>query len=374
MKHVILLIVLIMAGLACNQAILNNNTSLYGIEHSHEMLSEVITPLLDDPVAGYVVISKSALEYADIKTARGDQSGPKSIVAFDIERFDYHTPNSEGGDRYYHWGSPLICREVIADHGDVVEVWTLDPDEDPEKLGHGTLGADYIYKLKTFVRKIDLVPVLGSEYELQFEDQTRIKLEPGVAIGIPWGANNNNRAISVQHLHFEFPIPDSLLTLSYQPTIRNLSDLDGKRMLNESALLFLNDKPFCTVAEIRDDRLRTPVSYKKIGDYYLVELVENGIHMTLKTNLDLVQPYIPKIERPILTNKYENPPKWYYRISAGTPVYWEDGTLAGEVRQYFGHQSTIPPGDSFYCETMAELFDHMALCFKLSDIDVVENE
>jgi hypothetical protein len=340
----------------------------------HKNLSDLTSALLSEKVSGYVLIANAALEYSSAQKALADASVSKSIVEFDTERLDHHTPASFGGERFHHWGSPLVCRAVIKDHGDVVEVSTLDSDGDPERPGHGIRGADYIYELKTFVRKADLVPVLGSTYQNLFEDNTMIRLDPGVAVGIPWGADLTQRAISVQQLHFAFSIPDSLLALSYQPKMKVLQQTDEKLMLKADAVLLLNGNKLCRVSEIRDTKLRTPNTYQKSGSYSMVELSNLGIHLTLLTDGILVNPYVPKIDRPVLTKRYDIPPRWYYSIQEGTPVFWEDGKSAGMVMQFFSFQSEIAPGHSTWCEVMPELFKNEQLCFKLSDIEIIDNE
>jgi hypothetical protein len=110
-------------------------------------------------------------------------------------------------------------------------------------------------------------------------------------------------------MHFEFYIPDSLLALSYQPKIHQLKDLKGQMMLDENANLLLNGKLFCPVSEIRKTRLRTPIKHVENGEKHLVELVANGIKLTLQTDRDLVNNYEPNIDRPTLTPKYETPPR-----------------------------------------------------------------
>ena len=67
------------------------------IETSHDRLSDVVHSLLETEVRGYVVISKSALEYSSIQMAREDKTEPKAIVKFDVNRFDHHTPKNIGG-------------------------------------------------------------------------------------------------------------------------------------------------------------------------------------------------------------------------------------------------------------------------------------
>ena len=355
-----------------NQTIEHKEPESIEINNFHKNLSETVVELLDEPVAGYVVITKSALEYSSVEKAREDLSNPKPIARFDTDNVHLHTPLSEKNEKLYNWGSPLTCRKIVADHGDIVEVSTLD--DEPEKLGHGGLGADYLFRLTTFVRKIDLVPVLAVPYKIEFEDKTLIEFDPGVAVGIPWNSDETKRAISIQEMHFEFSIPDSLLALSYQPTLRELLDVEGHKMLDEKANLLLNGKQFCPVSEIRTTRLRTPVKLTKNGDATLVELVANGIKLTLQTDHDLVKPYEPNIDRPTLTPKYKTPPRWYYRIQEETPVYWEDGQIAGSVRQFFGSQSEVAPGDSTWCKIFSELFANEPLCFKLDDIEVIDIE
>jgi len=372
MKATIVIFILILSSCS-NPTIEPNEAESFVLNNSHENLSEAIAQLLDKKVDGYVLITKSALEYSSLDKARKDLSSPKSIAKLDTDNLHLHMPLSVINKKLYNWGSPLTCRKVVADHGDVVEVSMLDDDE-PEKLGHGGLGADYLFRLKTFVRKVDLVPVLAVLYKVEFEDKTQIEFGPGVAIGIPWNADETKRAVSIQEMHFKFSIPDSLLSLSYQPKLQELMNLDGQMMLNENANLFLNGKKFCPVSEIRNTRLRTPTNQIENGENHMVELVANGIKLTLQTDRNLVNHYEPNIDRPTLTPKYKTPPRWYYRFQEGTPVYWDDGRVAGSVRQYFGHQSVVAPGDSTLCEIIAELLQNELLCFKLDDIEVIDNK
>ncbi len=372
MKRVFLLCSLILSS-CLNQTIEHKEAESFVINNFHRNLSETIAQLIDETVDGYVLITKSALEYSSIKKAREDLSIPKSIAKFDTDRLHLHAPLSEINEQLYKWGSPLICRKVVADHGDVVEVSTLDVEE-PEKLGHGGLGADYLFSLKTFIRKVDLVPVLAVPCKIEFGDKTMIEFDPGVAVGIPWNSDENKRAVSIQQMHFEFSIPDSLLALSYQPRLSELMALEGQMMLDELANLLLNGKKFCPVSEIRLTRLRTPVTHIRNGEKNIIVLVTNGIKLTLQTDRDLVNPYTPNIDRPVLTPKYETPPRWYYRVREGTTVYWDNGRVAGSVRQFFGYQSEVAPGESSWCEIISELFSNEPLCFKLGDIEVIDNK
>lgn len=242
-----------------------------------------------------------------------------------------------------------------------------------ESLGHGGLGADYMYEVKTFVRKKDLVPVLSEVYTNAFDDGTSVKLYPGVAIGIPWGGNKNQRAISVQQLHFKFNVPDELLSLSYYPELFSLEELDKRMMLDEKAMLSLGYSNLFPVSQIRPNRLRTPVDVIKneLGNF--IRLRENGIELILRTSSDLVSPYVPNINRPIMTARYQTAPRWYYRVNEGTTIYWEDGLVAGKVRQFFGYQSETPPVDGLWCEIRSEFLKNEELCFRTADIEVIDN-
>ncbi len=162
-------------------------------------LSKVVASLLDQTVEGYVLIHYKTTEYSLLEKARSDQSPSKSIVKLDTEQLQLHMPLSVKDSLRYNWGSPLIFRKVIKDHGDVVEVNTTDVDL-LEPMGHGGRGADYLYDVVTFVRKKDLVPVLSKPCQKSFENHTRIKLYPGVAVGIPWDGDLTQRALSVQLL------------------------------------------------------------------------------------------------------------------------------------------------------------------------------
>jgi len=143
-------------------------------------------------------------------------------------------------------------------------------------------------------------------------------------------------------------------------------------MLKEEALLYLNGKVFCAVSEIRLQVLREVINQLPQEEGRLVFVSTNGIQFSLKTNLPLVKKYVPVGKPPNLTNRYETPPPWFYRVPEGTTVYWDDGTVAGSVRQYFTYQSETAPGDSTWCEFISELFSNEQLCFKLKDIEVLQ--
>ena len=160
--------------------------------------------------------------------------------------------------------------------------------------------------------------------------------------------------------------------INYRPVLLDLKKLEGDLMLNEQANLFLGGTTFCQISEIRFPRLRTPVKVLEGTNQDIVKLVANGIEMTLQTDKDLVKPYMPNIDRPVLRPSFETPPGWYYRIDKDVPVYWDDGRLAGKVRQFFGYQFEVAPEDSRWCEVMREFLLNERLCFKTNDIEVRE--
>lgn len=348
--------------------------SAYEGPNSHGKLSERIASLLNDPVSGYVLVHHDALHWTSAQEARDEQSPSLGMVRLEGDHFHLHMPDSVTRSDLYNWGSPFVCRKVIEDHGDVVLVEALDDDDVvPEKLGHGGLGADYIYNLRTWVRKSDLVPVLTSACKFMYEDSTQIIFETGVAVGIPWNGDESQRVVSVHQMHFKYQVPDELLGLSYEPEIGILPVTGIHVMLDEESDLFVDGRKFCSVSEIRKEVLRTPGRYWMQDEHQMVELVSHGLRVIARTNKDLVEPYVPNNDRPVMTAAFPTPPRWYYRIDEGTTAYWEDGRKAGQVRQFFSYASTVGPDGDMWCEIHRELYPNIKVCFRVEDIEVIDN-
>lgn len=336
-------------------------------------LHTVLEKLIEEPVQGYVLLSNAAFEYSSMERARRNGGVGRGVISLESTRLDHHTP--PGGGSYYSFGSLVIFRKVVADHGDVVEVNTTLQDL-PESLGHGGKGADYRYELRTYLRKIDLVPVLNRRLAYQYDDGTSITLSSGTAVGLPWCEDETKRAVSVEHLHFELPVPDDYLSLSFTPELRDDLPAEGMPMLADGVSLVLNGVPWATSSEIRDKRLRTPVHHSAAGaSRIFVTLVSNGIELKLIAEIDkLVPDYEPQVEGPTLTPIYDTPPRWFYRIPAGTTIYWADGREAGRTRMFTGKQSHVPPDGAMWCEVYTEMMKSEPICFRIADIEVIDNE
>ncbi len=336
-------------------------------------LHAVLEELIEERVEGYVLVSKAAFEYSSIDRARVDGSVGKGLIRLESGRLDQHTP--PGGGSYYLWGSPVLFREVVADHGDVVEVNTT-LGFLRESLGHGGKGAGYLYELRTFIRKIDLVPVLKRPLMYSYDDGTSIKVFPGTAVGLPWNGDETQRAVSVNHLHFDLPVPDDYLALSFTAKSRDEQHAEATPMLADRVKLVLNGASWASTSEIRDKNLRTPIHHSTNGASRLfVTLASNGIELKLIAETQrLVPEYEPQVEGPTLTPIYDTPPRWFYRIPAGTTVYWADGRRAGRTRRFIGKQSHVPPSGSMWCEVYTAIMKSEPICFRVADIEVIDNE
>lgn len=335
-------------------------------------LHAVLEELIEERLQGCVLLSKAAFEYPSVDRARVDGGVGRGMIRLESSRLDHHTP--PGGGSYYSWGSPVILREVVADHGDVVEV--KGSSISPSPLGHGGKGADYLYELRTFLRKIDLVPVLKRPLVYRYVDGTSIKLFPGTAVGLPWSGDETQRAVSVEHLHFELPVPDDYLALSFTPKLRDDRHADAKPMLADGVRLVLNGESWASSSEIRDKELRTPIHHSTAGaSRIFVALASTGIELKLIAETEgLVAEYKPQVEGARLTPIYDTPPRWFYRIPAGTGVYWSDGRRAGRTRRFIGKQSHVPPSVSMWCELYTEIMRTEPICFRVADIEVIDNQ
>lgn len=336
-------------------------------------LRAVLEALTETRVRGYVLVSKAAFEYPSIDRARVDGSVGKGLIRLESDRLDHYT--RPGGGSYHLWGSPVLFREVVADHGDVVEVNTT-LGFLRESLGHGGKGADYLYELRTFIRKIDLVPVLKRPLMYSYDDGTSIKLFPGTAVGLPWNGDETQRAVSVHHLHFDLPVPDDYLALSFTAKSRDKLHAEARPMLADGVGLVLDGASWGNSSEIRDKNLRTPIHHSTAGaSRIFVVLASSGIELKLIAETEkLVPEYEPQVEGPTLTPIYNTPPRWFYRIPAGTTVYWADGRRAGRTRRFIGKQSHVPPSGSMWCELYTEIMRTEPICFRVADIEVIDNE
>ncbi len=325
-------------------------------------------------VDGYVLIHETAIEYSSAERARNGTWPTRGVVKFDTTRLDYHSKPMPQWDRYYHWGSPLIFRRVLADHGDVVEVQNTDQ-ELPEAVGHGGKGADYRYEMRTFVRKCDLVPVVARPYTRSFADGTSITLHPGSAVGIPLNGAGTQRAVSVQQLHFAFEVPDEYLALSYQAESVLVQPAMRRPMLPADVELVLGGETWGRSDQIRFAELRTPLQIKNHDSGLLISMARNGIELTLIAKCkQLVEPYQPQIDRPILTAAFDRPPRWQIRIPTDTKIYWHDGRVAGRTRMATNKFTVEPPGATMWGEVYPEMMKEEPFYFRLEDVEVIDNK
>lgn len=336
-------------------------------------LHKVHQDLVGHKVDGYVLIHESALEYSSAKVARMDSQPARGVVQLDTTRLDYHSPPRPADDRYYHWGSPLIFRQVLADHGDVVEVQNTDQ-ELPEAVGHGGKGADYRYEIRTFLRKCDLVPVIKSPFRKTFADGTSLTLFPGVAVGVPLNGRRDQRAVSVQQLHFAWAVPDERLALSYRPLREPERPAESRPMIPEGVELNIGGELWGISDQIRFADLRAPLKTRKTANGLLVSIARPGVELSLLANCaDLVEAYQPVIDRPVLLPAFDQPPRWLIRIPQGTTIYWPDGRVAGRTRMFTAKQSVHAPGDKTWGEYFTEMMKTEKFYYQLSDVEVIDN-
>ena len=302
----VMLLTLIVACYSCDSPGADQPTEMGGRLQAtvdigqQRQLHAVLEELVEVRVQGSVLVSKAAFEYSSIDRARVDGSVGRGLIRLESGRLDHHTP--VGGGSHLLWGSPVMSREVVTDHGDVVEVKAT-TGYLPVNLGHGGKPAGYLYDLRTFLRKIDLVPVLTRPLIYRYDDGTSITLFPGTAVGLPWSGDETQRAVSVEHLHFDLPVPDDYLALSFTAMSRDDLRAEAGPMVADGVGLVLNGASWASTSEIRDKRLRTPIHYSPdAASRLLVTLASNGIELKLIAETQrLVPEYEPLVERETLT-------------------------------------------------------------------------
>ncbi len=314
--------------------------------------------LIDDPVQGFVMVPVRGVKWPTLEAARTSQTPVEPSDA-------------------------LTAHAVVEDHGDVVEVLPAERDYEHNHCHRRDYESSRTFKVTTFVRKRDLVPVLAEAVSFAGEDDTSYTLQAGVAV-----VQRAGQTLAVPRDALEFPLPPrSKLSLSYKQ-VKHLSrrrsatpmgDYGYERAepirVDGDAKLKVGRRSFRAGALSSGDELRVDDTTSD-GDEAFVSFVGDCFQLTARVSADAVHvgyrgggggvASIGGYGRGgggfggSLSSRPKPPPPKEHYVPEGTKVTWKGGGAAGElvasIRTY--------PLDGPKCEALDQgLVEEQEVCF-----------
>ncbi len=153
--------------------------------------------LADSRLSGYALVWEDARLF---RSARLDQDSS-------VGRLGYRPDHWRAG------GGRVIPVRVVEDHGRAVEIETISREEARRHCDGAVRGVMDAYDLRIFVPRTELVPVVRTKIEMEYEDGSAALIAPGVAIR----ATEQGNLIRLAGGAIEVPAPEELdhLGLSY---------------------------------------------------------------------------------------------------------------------------------------------------------------
>lgn len=308
--------------------------------------------LLDDPVEGFVMVPVRGVKWPTLEAARTSSTPVEPSDA-------------------------LTAHAVVQDHGDVVEVLPAERDYEHNHCHRRDYESSRTFKVTTFVRKRDLVPVLAEAVSFAGEDDTSYTLQAGVAV-----VQRAGQTLAVPRDGLAFPLPPrSKLSLSYKQ-VKTLPVPQPDRAIgaygyerekpiwvDQDAKLKVGRRSFRAGSLTAEDELHVDETSSD-GDEALVSLGDDCYRLTARVAADAVHVGygggggMAGIGRGgggfgVGTGRKSPPPKEHY-VPEGTKVTWKGGGVAGElataIRTY--------PLDGPKCEKLDQgLVEEQEVCF-----------
>ncbi|MCA9622597.1 MAG: hypothetical protein KC731_26435, partial [Myxococcales bacterium] len=224
------------------------------------------------------------------------------------------------------------------------------------------------FAVRLFVRKRDLVPVIARPLEIPFPDGTGVSLAAGASLGPPKHPWLGEPAVAASGFAFEVPLRQEDVALSYQPSAFD-HDVDPPSIVTPPTAFRWRGRPFYRPSGYD----RTPI----IPNGEIVEMRARCVVLFLRSDtpvaLDrrgggaggiggLGRRREPKTVK--VTHRYMRP---------GATVVWDDGSVAGRVRDRLRLGKQVERGGR-PCWEDERLAHGGFLCLPPASIETVEEE
>ncbi|MFW6369428.1 MAG: hypothetical protein ACOC0J_02480, partial [Myxococcota bacterium] len=249
------------------------------------------------------------------------------------------------GYRPDHWrasGGQVIPVRVVADHGAAVEVETMSSEEARDHCAGSVRGTMKGYRLRMFVARNELVPVLSKEFSREFEDGSVAHAPPGVAVR----ATREEILVRLARGAIEVPGPEDLeeIALSYsQPGFpeERLTPEPMPGVLSPSSPLRLGGRAI-QLGMLPGNAAR-PRWVRQDGP--------DGASRIFMANRCMGMVLVTDDPDPVSAEEMSGlglsgigsggGGDYGHQVRAGAPAYWQNGPSAGVSRERVSHSS--PP-------------------------------
>jgi len=323
--------------------------------------------LVNDAVQGFVLVPVKGVKWPSLDEARGSKTPVR--------------PSDE-----------VAAHEVVEDHGDVVEILPAHEDYDHHHCHVHAYGSMRRFKVSTFVRKRDVIPVLAEPVSFAGDDDTSYTLQAGSSV-----VERAGQTLVVPREGLAFPLPpQTKLALSYErvkrlarPRRRSVGRGYGGFELAEpirvdgDATLKIGRRSFRAGALTSREQLHVDDT-SSAGDDALVTLGGDCYRFTARVDADAVHDgyegrgggagigtigrggggFVGTLGRRGARRPKPPPPKEHY-VPAGTPITWRGAGVAGELVSAI----VTYPLDEPACEALDQgLVEEQEVCFSAAAV------
>lgn len=324
---------------------------------------------LAEPISGFVLVPEGARLFASEDAARAASATP-------FEPATEHLHLAAGALQ----ATELFA--VVEDRGDVIEVSTLSQQERARHCVRRATPLMRAAKVRLFVRREALAPVLRRIYTETFEDGTAFSLAPGLPLSVYTrrsdareGRADETVVVGAAHgIARPIDVAPSDVGVAFtdpSPFLEAASRKETKK-LPEDTVLWVDDRPLLRVGElspslafVRDDR--------NAGmNRTMVALSSTCVRIVARTlDLQIERSRIVTPKEDIESTTGRAPDTRLLGLRKGAALTWEGGAPAGEVIQEIWTNVAFEERGEQYCFSLDPALD-TPVCVKRSSTALPE--
>ena len=245
---------------------------------------------------------------------------------------------------------PTIIAEVIADHGDMIEIRRTPPSEDLICDNRG-LTRNANVELRFFVLREDLALTLQRPISYRYEDETGFDLQPGLVL-VPDESQSDRYHTWHGQFVFTVDLPRDFVGIGFSDFARFEVDTDPDRIVQGEADARIGESPLL-VKEPRRRRVYGATMLETHGDKTIAQIQMECAHLTVAVPTEDISAGSVGYGFGMAGSGAScGCFRDHLLFTEGTPVYWTDGEEAGVLTESFRYyQEPEEPQESMICRT-----------------------
>lgn len=302
--------------------------------------------LLDDSLSGYVLVPPGATLYTDEATARS--ADPRLNRPATLS--PYLAPGALQAAELF---------AVIEDKGDVIEVETLSKAQRRAHCVRRSSSLMGAARVRLFVQKSSLLPVLKRVYTETFEDGSGFSFSPGLPLALEdngVAVEGSARVIGAAHgIARSIAVEPGQVGLSYSDASPFLEAANkaAYKKLPPDTTLWLDDRPLLRVEELSEQLSYVRDDRNAGMNRTMVALSSTCVRIVARTlDLQIARSRIVEPKEALAATSEEPRRSQDVRLLGlrkGASLTWPDGKPAGEVRDEIWLNVDFEERDKRYC-------------------------